>query len=119
MYTTLISAAQLRELLASGAPCTVFDCSFDLMQPDAGAAMYCQSHIPGAVYVHLDQHLSAKGSATAASAGTPITNPPLMGPLMPCPTPPSSTTPPTTASTLGTSAAALQQARRCAVASSV
>ena len=69
MYTTLISAAQLRELLASGAPCTVFDCSFDLMQPDAGADMYCQAHIPGAVYVHLDQHLSAKGSATAASGG--------------------------------------------------
>ncbi len=59
MYTTLISAAQLQTLLASGAPCRVFDCSFDLMQPAAGAAMYDQAHIPGAVYAHLDQHLSA------------------------------------------------------------
>ena len=69
---------------------------------------------PGAIA--LGNYLAA--IATAALAGTPIANPPLMGPFAPCPTPPSSTTPPTIASTLGTSAAALQQARRCAVASS-
>ena len=59
MYSTLISAPQLQSLLASGQPCMVFDCSFDLMQPEAGLAQYLQSHIPGAHYVHLDQHLSA------------------------------------------------------------
>ncbi|MFZ3221180.1 MAG: sulfurtransferase [Rhodoferax sp.] len=59
MYTTLISATELQALLASGQPCRVFDCSFDLMQPAAGPAMYAQAHIPGAVYAHLDQHLSA------------------------------------------------------------
>ena len=59
MYSTLISAPQLQSLLASGQPCMVFDCSFDLMQPEAGLAQYLQSHIPGARYVHLDQHLSA------------------------------------------------------------
>ncbi len=59
MYTTLISAAQLQSLIAGGAPLTVFDCSFDLTQPNAGAAQYAEAHIPGAIYAHLDQHLSA------------------------------------------------------------
>ncbi len=36
MYTTLISADQLMALQASGAPLMVFDCSFDLMKPEAG-----------------------------------------------------------------------------------
>lgn len=77
MYTTLISATQLQAWLASGQPCRVFDCSFDLMQPAAGPAMYAQAHIPGAVYAHLDQHLSAPkdpvtgkpAPGTAASGG--------------------------------------------------
>lgn len=69
MYTTLISATELQALLASGQPCRVFDCSFDLMQPAAGPAMYAQAHIPGAVYAHLDQHLSAhKDPATGKPA---------------------------------------------------
>lgn len=71
MYTTLISAPQLQTLLASGQPCMVFDCSFDLLQPDAGTAMYAQAHIPGAVYAHLDTALSAKGDrqVTGAASG--------------------------------------------------
>ena len=59
MYTTLISAEQLQSLMASGQPCMVFDCSFNLTDPQAGVAMYAEAHIPGAVYAHLDQHLSA------------------------------------------------------------
>ncbi|MDO8699163.1 MAG: sulfurtransferase [Rhodoferax sp.] len=71
MYTTLISAPQLQTLLASGQACMVFDCSFDLAQPDAGTAMYAQAHIPGAVYAHLDTALSAKGDrqVTGAASG--------------------------------------------------
>jgi len=70
-YTTLISVAQLQELLASQQPCMVFDCSFDLTQPAAGEAQYTQSHIPGAVYAHLDTALSAKGDpkVTGAASG--------------------------------------------------
>ncbi len=68
MYTTLIPAAQLQTLRASGTPCMVFDCSFDLSQPDAGPAMYAQSHIPGAVYAHLDSALSAKGERAHTGA---------------------------------------------------
>jgi thiosulfate/3-mercaptopyruvate sulfurtransferase len=71
MSTPLISAPQLQTLLASGQPCMVFDCSFDLTQSDAGAAMYAQAHIPGAVYAHLDTALSAKGEQqlTGAASG--------------------------------------------------
>jgi thiosulfate/3-mercaptopyruvate sulfurtransferase len=47
----------------------VFDCSFDLMNPEAGQQQYNQAHIPGAVYVHLDTVLSAKGQPDAASGG--------------------------------------------------
>ena len=59
-YTTLISAEQLQSLMASKQPLRVFDCSFDLMQPHAGEQQYLASHIPGAVYAHLDKALSAR-----------------------------------------------------------
>ena len=62
-YTTLISSAQLQALQASGQPYMVFDCSFDLNHPAAGQQQYSQSHIPGAVYADLDQHLSARHGA--------------------------------------------------------
>lgn len=69
-YQLLISAEQLQQLLASQRPCMVFDCSFDLANPQAGKAQYAQGHIPGAVYADLDQHLSARPhDADAASGG--------------------------------------------------
>ena len=69
MYTTLISVDQLQTLRASGQPLMVFDCSFELMQPDAGDAQYLAGHIPGALRADLDRHLSAKGAPDAASGG--------------------------------------------------
>ncbi|MBA2672844.1 sulfurtransferase [Ramlibacter sp.] len=78
-YTTLISPQNLAALRASGARLMVFDCSFDLVNPAAGEEQYRQSHIPGAVYAHLNDALSDKGvveldgkhhpSADAASGG--------------------------------------------------
>ena len=59
-YTTLISAAQLQALMASGQAVRVFDCTFDLMQPHAGEQQYLAAHIPGAIYADLDTALSAK-----------------------------------------------------------
>ena len=77
-YTTLISPEQLQSLMASKQPLRVFDCSFDLMQPHAGEQQYLASHIPGAVYAHLDTALSARhgvpgahGVVTASGADTP------------------------------------------------
>ena len=68
MYTTLISVAQLQALNASGAPLQVFDCSFDLAQPQAGRAMFAQSHIAGAVYADLNTDLSVKGDPAVTGA---------------------------------------------------
>jgi thiosulfate/3-mercaptopyruvate sulfurtransferase len=77
-YTTLISAAQLQDLMASGQGVRVFDCSFDLMQPRAGQQHYLTAHIPGAIYADLDMALSAKhgapgphGIITASGADAP------------------------------------------------
>lgn len=60
MHTTLISAKQLLDLKAGGAPSMIFDCTFDLMQPEAGAAQYRAAHIPGALHANLDTDLSAR-----------------------------------------------------------
>ncbi len=72
-YTTLISPDQLRESIASGMPLMIFDCSFELMQPEAGQQQYRAAHIPGAVYANLDTDLSARNGApeadTPASGG--------------------------------------------------
>ena len=68
MYTTLISVAQLQALQSSGAPLQVFDCSFDLAQPQAGRAMFAQSHIAGAVYADLNTDLSIKGDPAVTGA---------------------------------------------------
>lgn len=69
-YTTLISPEQLQALTAGAAPRMVFDCSFELMQPEVGDLQYLDSHVTGAVRADLDRHLSAaKGAHDAASGG--------------------------------------------------
>ena len=59
MSQALISAPTLRARLASGAPCLLVDCSFDLADPAAGVRLHAQRHLPGALYLHLDRDLSA------------------------------------------------------------
>ena len=66
-YTTLIAATELQALTASGQPLMVFDCSFDLTSPSAGAQQFAQAHFPGAVYANLDNDLSAKHGAPGAT----------------------------------------------------
>lgn len=68
-WTTLITADALHRLMQTGAPLVVFDCSFDLMQPQAGTEQYTQAHIPGALYAHLDTDLSAKPPITERASG--------------------------------------------------
>jgi thiosulfate/3-mercaptopyruvate sulfurtransferase len=72
MYSTLISVEQLQSLQASGQPHMVFDCTFDLAQPDAGQQQYRAAHIPGAVYAHLDHALSAKTGPAASGGRHPL-----------------------------------------------
>lgn len=69
-YTTLISAAQLAQLVQDqpAPPVMIFDCSFELSQPTAGHQAFLASHISNAIYANLDTVLSRHG-ANAASGG--------------------------------------------------
>ncbi|OBI29578.1 sulfurtransferase [Mycolicibacter sinensis] len=53
----LISAAELAELLRAGDPVTLLDVRWSLQAPD-GRQAYLQGHLPGAVYVSLEDELS-------------------------------------------------------------
>lgn len=69
MYSTLITVEQLKQLQHSGQPLMVFDCSFELMQPEEGDKQYQRVHMAGAVRADLDRHLSAKEPAVAINGG--------------------------------------------------
>ena len=66
-YTTLISAPDLQALIASGAPLMVFDCSFELMQPTAGAQQYAH-----ALFFMTEQALADFRRSTGWAAGAEI-----------------------------------------------
>ncbi|AKK27823.1 sulfurtransferase [Mycobacterium sp. EPa45] len=53
----LITAAALVDRLAAGEPVTVLDVRWTLSEPD-GRERYLQGHVPGAVYVSLDDELT-------------------------------------------------------------
>jgi thiosulfate/3-mercaptopyruvate sulfurtransferase len=55
----LIDAPTLVEALRGTPAPVVLDASFDLADPASGEASFRAGHIPGAVYVHLEQDLSA------------------------------------------------------------
>jgi len=56
-WTTLVDAAALAAALDRD-DLVVVDCRFSLAAPEAGEAAYRSSHIPGALYAHLDRDLS-------------------------------------------------------------
>ena len=72
MHTTLISAADLAARPADQ-DWLIVDCRFDLMNPGAGEAAYRDSHIPGALYAHLDRDLASP--ITATSGRHPLPDP--------------------------------------------
>jgi len=53
----LISADELADVIRAGDPITVLDVRWRLDEPD-GCAAYLQGHVPGAVYVSLEDELS-------------------------------------------------------------
>lgn len=55
---TLISATELAARLREPLPPRLLDCSFDLSDPAAGLRAWQRSHLPGAVYLHLEEDLS-------------------------------------------------------------
>ena len=59
----LLSVQELRTAL-DNTECLVVDCRFILEDTDAGFEDYLDSHIPGAVYAHLDNDLSGPPTST-------------------------------------------------------
>ncbi|WP_431805969.1 sulfurtransferase [Microbacterium paraoxydans] len=57
----LVSATELHDLLADGAPVRVIDVRWRLDRPEAGHSDYLTGHIPGAVFAALDTELSTHG----------------------------------------------------------
>lgn len=53
-WTTLVDATAL----AAASDVALFDCRFDLADPEAGARGFLAGHLPGAHYLHLDRDLS-------------------------------------------------------------
>ena len=64
VFQTLITAAQLAKFVEQDA-CLVFDCRFNLADVEAGRQAYTESHIPGAVYAHLDEQLCSPITETS------------------------------------------------------
>jgi thiosulfate/3-mercaptopyruvate sulfurtransferase len=58
-YTTIISTQDLYENLFDPS-WVIIDCRFSLAKPEQGRSDYLQSHIPGAVYAHLNEDLSGE-----------------------------------------------------------
>ena len=69
-YTTLISAAELQQALASAVPVVVVDTSFDLADSGAGLAAWRAGHVPGAQYLDLERDLS--GPKTGRNGRHPL-----------------------------------------------
>ena len=70
VFTTLISAAELRELLAAGPAPVIVDCGFDLADTDDGEYAWRAVHLAGSFYLHLDRDLS--GTKTGRNGRHPL-----------------------------------------------
>jgi thiosulfate/3-mercaptopyruvate sulfurtransferase len=72
MFKTLLDPATLAPHIADD-NWIVVDCRFDLAEPEAGEQLYLDSHIPGALYAHLDRDLS--GEKTGVNGRHPLPTP--------------------------------------------
>lgn len=72
MYDTLISIAQAAELVSTRT-CRLFDCSFDLGDPQKGGAIFAAGHLPDAQYLDLDHDLA--GPVTGSNGRHPLPDP--------------------------------------------
>lgn len=53
----------------------LLDCRFDLTDPGAGEAAYREGHLPGAVYAHLEHHLSGPRQPGGVGGRHPLPDP--------------------------------------------
>lgn len=68
--STLVSSAELERNLARW---RIFDCRHDLAKADLGESQYKETHIPGALFAHLDRDLS--GKKTGSNGRHPLPEP--------------------------------------------
>ena len=68
--TTLISAAQLMAAQSQADPPLVVDTGFDLADVEAGRRAWQAGHVPGSIYLHLDDDLS--GTKTGSNGRHPL-----------------------------------------------
>lgn len=68
----LVSATELADMIEARL-CIVFDCRFDLAHRQQGYHSWLASHIPGALYAHLDDDLA--GRVTRDSGRHPLPHP--------------------------------------------
>ncbi len=68
-FKTLVSTADLAAHLADPG-WAIVDCRFDLANTGWGEERYREAHVPGAVYAHLDRHLS--GPKTGRNGRHPL-----------------------------------------------
>lgn len=71
-FRTLISVAELAQNLDQPDWCVV-DCRHDLVNPGFGRTVYAEAHIPGAVFLSLDDELS--GPKTGRNGRHPLPDP--------------------------------------------
>jgi len=67
---TLVSADELKRLLAGPVPAIVVDCGFELTAPSDGERQWREAHLPGSVYLHLDRDLA--GAKTGTNGRHPL-----------------------------------------------
>ncbi|WP_223585574.1 sulfurtransferase [Microbacterium sp. OVT16B] len=70
--SNFVTAAELNDLLTTGAPVRVIDVRWRLDRPD-GRGEYLEGHVPGAVYVPLDQELATHGEPSEGRHPLPST----------------------------------------------
>lgn len=71
-YTTLISSRELAQSIGE-ADWRVIDCRHDLRDPGFGRRAYADGHLPGALFLHLDEDLS--GPLTGRNGRHPLPDP--------------------------------------------
>jgi thiosulfate/3-mercaptopyruvate sulfurtransferase len=71
-YRTIVSAQELHRNLADSG-LVIFDCRHELMNPEAGARAYAQSHLPGARFAHSETDLA--GPKTGRNGRHPLPDP--------------------------------------------
>ncbi|MBP1318294.1 sulfurtransferase [Herbaspirillum sp. 1130] len=71
----LINSTELLHLQGTGAPLSIFDCTFDLSDHGKGRLQYEEEHIPGALFADMHLDLSAHDKEGVSGGRHPLPKP--------------------------------------------